>query len=206
MYLNPRPPSHYLGYIQRGKPQIVLIPAISTKWGFMKKLGDKISLSGHPVFIVPKLGHNFLNIPDSAKYVKEVIIKNNLKNVILVGYSKGGLIGKYLLIFDNQDNRVKGLIAIASPFSGTRITKFIPHKSYQELLPDNQIIKKLNNHQEVNSQIISIYPSVDNHIWSEKGSQLQGGKNIEIPVTGHSKVIFYKKTVREVMENLQRFN
>lgn len=109
----------------------------------MKHIEDRISLSGHPTYIVPKLGHNFASIPKAARVVhkavlevvpkyrhivphiqykarrvREIIDKHNAENVVLVAHSKGGLIGKYVLIHFNQDKKIKGMVAIATPFSG----------------------------------------------------------------------------------------
>lgn len=130
MYLHRNPPKHYLGHIIKGKKPIILIPGIMGKWGFLKKLGDKISLEGHPVYIVPKLGYNLANIPTAAKIVEEIIDENNLKDVIIVAHSKGGLIGEYLL---TCDKRVEKLIAIATPFYGSHLAKFFRLKPFKEL-------------------------------------------------------------------------
>ncbi|MEK7068622.1 MAG: hypothetical protein AAB964_02295, partial [Patescibacteria group bacterium] len=42
------------------------------------------------------------------------------------------------------------------------------------------------NHRDVNKKIISIYPEYDTHVWAKRGSFLEGAKNIELPVHGHS--------------------
>src|SRR3989344_7938509 len=93
MLVHVNPPRHYLGYIVKKKIPIILIPGISNKWGFIKRLGDTVSHLGHPVYTVNKLESNLLDIPLSAKIVREMVDRNNLKNAIIIGHSKGGLIG-----------------------------------------------------------------------------------------------------------------
>jgi len=203
-----KPPKHYLDYVLENKVPVILVPGILGKWGFMKTLGDKISLAGHPVYIVPELGYNLFKIPDSTKKLRDVIEKidtkkDNLKGVILIAHSKGGLIGKYLLAHQNQDNKVLGLISVATPFSGSSMAKLLPLDSIQELNTDSKIILDLEKHTEVNNKIISICPEYDNHVWAEKGSYLDGAKNIGVNVHGHHKVIFDKNVEDIVLKYIE---
>lgn len=207
MFFHRNPPKHYLGYVAEDKNPVILLPGIANKWGFIKNLGDKISLVGHPVYIVPKLGYNLHDIPKSAKIVTELIEENNLKNVIVVGHSKGGLIGKYLLIYNNKDNRIKGVVAIASPFSGSKLLNLVPHKAYSELHKDSNLMKNLMAHKEVNGDIISIFPVFDNLILSSEGSYLEGAENVEVKgIKGHHKIIFDKKITELVFTAIEKLS
>ena len=226
-----RPPKHYLEYILPGKAPVILIPGILGKWSFMKHLGDRISLTGHPVYIVPQLKYNVYSIPSSARKVRTVIVhaipkfghilphlplgselirnfieRHNIKGGVLVAHSKGGLIGKYLLAHYNQDQRIKGMVAIATPFSGSRLAKLIPHKAFKELATESKIIHALEAHQAVNHRIISIIPEFDNHVWAERGSYLEGAENIQVNIGGHHKVLFDKKVEDEVIKDIERIS
>lgn len=224
------PPAHYLSHIVAGKAPVILIPGILGKWGFMKRLGDQVSLHGHPVYIVPKLGYNVSNIPTSAKTLRSLVIsiipmdshfpprishsartirslieRHNLFGAILVAYSKGGLIGKYLLAHHNEDGRVSGMVAIATPFSGSAMAKLVPHDSFRELVADSEIIRSLAAHRAVNERIISIIPEYDNHVWAEKGSFLDGAaENIEVPIRGHHKVLFSGLVIQTVLDSMEK--
>lgn len=205
MFLHKNPPKHYLDYVIKDKAPIILIPGISNKWGFLKRLGDAVSRQGHRVYVVSKLKFNLLDIPTSAKIVREIVDQNNLRNVVIVGHSKGGIIGKYFLLHENADNRIKGIIAIASPFSGSRIVNHLPGKSYKELAPESKIIKKMNSNTKINSKIVSIMPEFDNHVWHEKGSYLEGATNIKVPIKGHHKILFDKDVINKVIELIGKF-
>lgn len=206
MFIHKNPPEHYLGFVINKKAPIILIPGISNKWGFLKHLGDKISAKGHPVYIVGKLKFNLFDIRTSAKIVREIIDKNNLEKAVIVGHSKGGLIGKYFLIHENKDEKVKGLIALATPFSGSKLANQIPGKAHKELAPESKVIGELNSHKEVNSKIVSIMPEFDNHIWHKKGSFLQGATNITVEIKGHHKIIFDKNVINKIIELIGKFN
>lgn len=207
MLLHRIPPKHYLDYIVEGKNPVILLPGISSKWGFIKNLGDRISMDGHPVYIIPKLGYNLYDIPKSAKIVAEFVEENNLKDVIIVGHSKGGLIGKYLMIYSNKDGRIKGVVAIASPFSGVRLANLLPHGAYSELHENSNLTKNLMAHKEVNGNIISIFPVFDNLILSSQGSYLEGAENIEVgEIKGHHKIIFDKKVADLILKPIERLS
>jgi len=189
-YLKRTPPKHYLRYIIDGKVPVVILPGVFMRWAFLKPIADHISLLGHPLYVIPQLGNNSGNIPSSAKKVREVIEENDLKNIIILAHSKGGLISKYLLLHEDPDKRIKGVIAIATPFHGSKIAKFMPHSSIKELIPESKIIRDLESRSEVNNKIVSIIPSFDNHVWHDKGSYLEGAmQNIIVNVAGHHKVL-----------------
>jgi pimeloyl-ACP methyl ester carboxylesterase len=207
MYFWRTPPKHYLGHVVKGKVPVIILPGIFGRWAFLKPLADHISLLGHPVYIVPKLGNNISDIPSSAKKVREVMVENNIERAVIVAHSKGGLISKYLLVHENADSRAKGLIAIATPFHGSSMGKFIPHYSIQELSNDSEIIKYLESHTEVNSQIVSIIPKYDTHVWHEKGSYLDGAlANVPVEVTGHHRVLNDKVVWAKVLEWIEKFS
>jgi len=199
-FLYRKPPKHYLGYVIKDKAPVILIPGILEKWGFLKGLGDKISLEGHPVYIIPKLGYNLKDIPKSAKTVREIIEEKDIGNAVIVAHSKGGLIGKYLLSFLNADGRVRKMISIATPYSGTSLVKYLPSKQLKDFRTDSEIIKALQSHKEANKKIISVSPIFDNHVW--EGSLLEGAENITVDEKGHHKIIYSKELVNLILRKL----
>lgn len=207
MYLRHTPPKHYLDYVVAGKAPVVILPGIVSRWAFLKPLADFLSLQGHPVYIIPQLGNNLRDIPSTSRIVKEVIEENKLQNAVIVAHSKGGLIAKYFLAHENSAGRVKGLVAIATPFSGSAMARLVPHRSFQELNTDSKIIGYLNEHQAVNSRIISIIPSFDNHVWHAEGSFLAGAlENINVPVAGHHKIVNDKTVWQKIAESIDKLS
>ena len=205
--LHHKAPAHYLGHIQEGKVPIILIPGILGRWSFLKDLGDKIPLEGHPVYIVPNLKYNLFSIPESARIVREMVdtVKKetpHFSNTIIIAHSKGGLIGKYFLIHYNKDKPVSSMISIATPYSGSAMANLVPLDPIRELRNDSTIIKDLNTHSHVNSIITSIIPEYDNHVWAEEGSYLQGATNIQVPVHGHHRIVFDKGVQKIILEQI----
>ena len=185
-----------------GKIPIVIIPGVLGKWSFMKKIADTLSLEGHPIYIVPELGYNLYSIPNSSFLVSNLLKKENLHNVIFVAHSKGGLIGKYTLIHNNDEARVIGMVSIATPYTGSAMAKLLPIEPIKELHNDSLIIKDIARHTHVNHKIISVSPMYDNHVWAEKGSHLDGAKNIEVDVHGHHKIIYNQEVITVVKNSI----
>ena len=204
--IHKNPPKHYLGHVIDGKVPVVIVPGIFSHWGFMKKIADTISLLGHPVYIVPELGYNLHDIPHSSELVHDVIVKENLKNVIIVAHSKGGLIGKYTMIHHNKDSKIIGMVSIGTPYSGSAMTKILPIQPVKELHNDSAIIKDLATHVDVNKCIVSICPEFDHYVWAQEGSRLTGAKNIIVQVHGHHKVMYDPVVIEKIVESIEQMS
>lgn len=201
-----RPPKHYRHYTKENMVPVILLSGLFLKWHFLRHLGNKISRAGHPTYIVPSLGRNLLSIPWSARLVRELLEEHSLSNVVVVGHSKGGLIGKYLLAHHNNDRRIKAVIAIATPFTGSRLARTVPHNAFRELTHESETIQKLQKTTGVNKRIYSLIPAYDNHVWSDEGSYLKGATNTIIPVRGHHRVVFDKNVQAKVMKILDKLS
>lgn len=207
MYIYRKPPKHYLEFTNEGKYPVLVIQGYLNKWGFMKGIADEISLHGHPVYVFPQLGNNLKNIAGSAEIVYELIEKENLKNVIIVGHSKGGLIGKYILAFLDKKENVKGVIAIGTPFHGSNAAKPFKILKSNEFDPDNDSIKNLALHQDVNHKIITISASYDNIVRHEKKGSLEGAlENIEVKAAGHHKIIYDKEVRQKILSSIEKLS
>lgn len=206
MHLIRKPPDRYLEFTLPGKVPVVIIPGIFTRWAFYKPLTDGISLKGFPVFTIPELENNDKDIPSSAKIVRDFIEEFNLANVVLVSHSKGGLIGKYLLHNFNEDKRVKELIAVAAPFSGSNLFKYMPFKKVRDFSPDSPLVKELKSYTDVDNQILSINPSFDVMIRHENGSHLDGARNIDVKAGGHNRAVNSKEVISIVINELENIS
>ncbi len=198
-----KPPKHFLGHIVHGKKPIILIPGYLEKWNFLRTIANPLSHAGHPIYVVKNLGYNSKEIHFSSKLVFELINEFNLKDVVIISHSKGGLIGKYMLSFNNDDGVIEKLIAVATPWAGSNIVKLVPHKSAKELHPKSEIIEKLKQQDKINHKIVSIYGVYDNHVWPTKSCHLDGAKNIEVNTHGHHTILFDKEVVKIIEKEFE---
>lgn len=188
--LRKNPPQHYLGFIKPDKVPIIILPGILYNWASLKPLADYLSLKGHPVYIVPKLKNNLHDIPKSSKMVEEVIKQAKLKEAVIVAHSKGGLIAKHLMLYNDPKKIVRGLVAIATPFAGSGLATFIPHKSCKELVVNSEMIQRLEKQTKVNKKIVAIIPETDPVVWYKFGSFLKGARiNLKVNRHGHNKLL-----------------
>lgn len=203
-----------LGFIQQGdskvflKPKahlqkhpIILIPGIYEKWQFMKPVAQTLFDAGYVVHVVEGIGYNRGTVEEMAQKVFEYVQKNKLKDCLIVAHSKGGLIGKYLLVNYNKPCMFKGMVALNAPFSGSIYAYLLPFKSLSIFNPHSPIITLLTANASVNNKIVSIFGVFDPHI--PKGSPLQGAKNIRLQVYGHFRVIHDKRVHAEILKGLE---
>src|SRR4051812_16846514 len=99
---------------------LVILPGVYEPWTFMIPLVNHIKDSGRSVHVIPDLGLNRRTIPESAVIAQRYLDELGLTHVTLIAHSKGGLIGKHMMLHDDGEGRVERLIAISTPFAGSR--------------------------------------------------------------------------------------
>ena len=189
---------------QQGKAiPIILIPGIYENWRFMKPIADLLYKKGYDIHVVNELKYNTGTIEEMAELVKQYILSHSISKCVIVAHSKGGLIGKYLLSNSGNSQTIKGMIALNTPFSGSRYAYLIPKKSIRIFLPKSPILSQLASNTEVNRYIISIYGLFDPHV--PKGSHLQGAKNIQLRTRGHFRVMNNSVVHSTILKELATF-
>ena len=184
-------------YRNTGGRTVILLPGVYENWRFMKPVATRLHMDGYDVHVVDGLGYNLGSVEDMGDVVNEYILKNNLRRVVLVSHSKGGLIGKYTLSTFPKKNTISGLVALNSPFSGSRYAYLLPIKSLRIFIPNSPILTTLSNNQLVNERIVSIYGKYDPHI--PGGSNLKGATNVQLNTYGHFRIIKEKSVHQAIL-------
>jgi triacylglycerol lipase len=169
------------------KRPVVLLPGVYETWHFLETLGIRLNQIGHPVHVVPSFGRNLRPIAEMAELAGDYIEEHDLTNVAIVAHSKGGLIGKTLMLADDRGPRIATMVAINAPFGGSDYAHLIPIRTLREFVPTHETIVTLAGNAAVNRRITSIYSS-----WGPiipNGSVLEGATNIEIPASGHFRIL-----------------
>lgn len=183
-----------------GSP-VLLIAGVWEPWYFLRGIGERISGAGHPVHIIEAIGYNRATIADVAALALAYLDERDLTGVTVVAHSKGGLVGKHLLV---DSPRVDRLIAIATPFAGSIYANYLPTRALREFRPGDSALQALQANLEVNARITSIYPSFDPHI--PGGSALQGAVNVEVPTVGHFRILVDERVLAAVESALEGKN
>jgi len=174
------------GYGHGWRHPVLLIPGVLEEWTLMRPVADRLSAAGHPVHVLPELRNNTITVDEGSEIVAAFLVAKGLGEVVVVAHSKGGLIGKRLLLGESA-HKIRHVVAIASPFAGSSLARLVPARTIRALGPDDETILDLAAHPEVNDRITSIYASFDPHI--PGGSYLEGARNIEVESMGHFRIM-----------------
>jgi len=177
---------------------VLIIPGIFEDWRFMLPLIRTLHDAGHPVHVVTVLQRNRLAVPKAAELIAGYLRDRDLTDVLIVAHSKGGLIGKFAMMALDPERRLVRMVAVASPFSGSRYAGFMLLPSLRALSPRSAVTLQLSREQRVNERITSIYGLFDPHI--PEGSVLPGARNIQLDTGGHFRILAHEQTLKTVLE------
>ncbi|MET4058698.1 triacylglycerol lipase [Arthrobacter sp. UYP6] len=169
------------------RPPVILIPGVYENWQFLRPLAEMLSAQGHPVHTVAPLGYNRGRIDRMAGLVQQYLVDQGLSGAVVVAHSKGGLIGKALMLLPEGSRRVERMVAVNTPFSGSVYASFFLVPSIRAFSPRNKLLRRLQQSNDVNARITSVYSRFDPHI--PGGSRLPGARNIQLETLGHFRPI-----------------
>jgi pimeloyl-ACP methyl ester carboxylesterase len=176
---------------------IVLLPGIYETWRFLEPLARALHERGHPVHVVDELGDNRRPIAEQASRVAALLLARGLDDVVLVAHSKGGLIGKHVMAFHPVGFRVRAMVAVATPFGGSRYSRLMPTPSLRAFASGDATMRALAAAADANARIVSIYGAFDPHI--PEGSELAGARNVRLAEGGHFRVLADPRVIAEVV-------
>lgn len=186
-----------------GRP-VVLVPGVYENWQFLRPLAEALSSWGHPVHTVAPLGFNRGRIDRMAELVQQYLVEQDLSGVMIVAHSKGGLIGKQLMLLPEGRRRVEQMVAVNTPFSGSVYARFFLVPSIRAFSPRNRLLVRLQDNLDVNARITSVYSRFDPHI--PGGSFLPGARNIELGTMGHFRPIGDPRLLAVLKQEVQRLS
>jgi triacylglycerol lipase len=181
---------------------VVVLPGIWETWHFLRPLIEHLHGAGHPVHVLAALGWNGGTVDAAAGMAVGYLRRHDLTDVVVVAHSKGGLIGKAVMLDAADGGRVRAMAAVSTPFSGSLYARFAPVRSIRAFSPRDPTTVRLAANREVNARITSIYGEFDPHI--PGGSALPGATNVRVPVGGHFRILADPRTIRAMDEALAR--
>ncbi|MCR2812948.1 alpha/beta hydrolase [Microbacterium sp. zg.Y1090] len=176
-----------------GRP-VVVLPGIYETWKFLQPLVAAIHERGHPVHVLDDLHRNERPVVEMAAQVTAYLAERDLADAIVVAHSKGGLVGKQVMI-GTESARVRSMLAVATPFGGSRYARLLLPPTLRIFSPRDATILALAAQAEVNARIVSVYGRFDPHI--PEGSKLPGAKNVKLETGGHFRILAHPRVLAE---------
>lgn len=165
-----------------GRDPVVLLPGVYETWQLLAPVATALVRAGHPVHAVPGLGYNRRPFADAADRTAAFLAEADLHGVVLVAHSKGGLVGKSVML-SPAGSRVVGMVAVATPFNGSTYARYLLGRTLRAFSPRDAALLALAAERRVDTRITAVYPRFDPHI-PETG-RLEGARNVELPLAGH---------------------
>ncbi|WP_225753586.1 triacylglycerol lipase [Actinotalea sp. Marseille-Q4924] len=169
-------------------PDVVLVPGVYESWHFLRPLARRLHAAGHRVHVLSALGYNRAPVETGARVLGDHLRVHDLRDVVVVAHSKGGLIGKLAMLQEDPEERIRCLVAVGTPFVGSHLARFFPLlPAVRAFVPSNPLFGVLAAEAAVHSRIVSAYSVWDPHI--PGGSELLGARNVVLATPGHFRVL-----------------
>jgi hypothetical protein len=141
-------------------------------------------------------------VPETARAVAEHLAEHDLRDVVIIAHSKGGLIGKYLMTECDPDARITRMVAICTPFAGSDYARYMALSSLRAFSPDDPVTIALQQQLHANARITAITGIFDPHIPAI--AELPGATNIVVQDGGHFRLLARPDVQQIVVEVTDR--
>ena len=162
-------------------------------------------------YFAPTLEHSYgmTSILDLTNKLNELILeKYGLeKEIDILGFSMGGIIGRYWLQKFNGHKRTRRLISIGSPHKGTLTAQLIPKYPFRgiaEMKINSKFLRELAKNDFVLAEIdcISFFTYWDLMVFPSWWTNLNFGKKISVKVYKHRNLIRNKFVVKKIIDEI----
>jgi len=182
---------------------VLLLHGLSDTQVIFNRMAAYLSQQGHTVYSLDlepanaSLGLELLS-DQVADYVANHLPRNT--SFDLVGFSMGGIVGRYYVQRLGGIERVQRLITVASPHQGTLSAYTSPHLGSVQMRPNSSFLQALNDDIAMLEQLnfTSIWTPLDLMILPAHSSQIPVGKNLQIPILTHTGMVTHPAGIRAV--------
>lgn len=126
------------------------------------------------------------------------------KNVMLVGFSMGGIISRYYVQKLGGDLRVQNLITLSAPHHGTIWAYLLRRKGVKQMRPTSNFLKELNSDVTVFEKVrfVSLYTPLDLMIVPAQSSRVNFAVTKRMWVLAHPLMIRSKRVMEFVLKEI----
>ena len=189
---------------------IVLIHGLWNTSEIFKSLTRKLDQYSIDYF-APTLQHEFgkVSIIDLTNFLNQLIInKYGLdKEIDLLGFSMGGIIGSYWLKNFEGNKRIKKFISVGSPHKGTLTAQIVPRfplKGISEMKINSKLLKDLyaSNDFLENVNCISFFTNWDLMVFPGWKAYLPKGNKYSLNIFKHKNLMKNEYAINEIVKKI----
>jgi len=139
-----------------------------------------------------------------AKKVDALRHQLGVEQVVLVGHSLGGLLGRNYLARRGGTHKVAALIQLGTPNQGSKLAPFAITRLARQLMPGSPFLADLKvEGLPAGVPVTSIYSRHDNIIIPFHFSRLDGASEVELEGCGHVCLLFSPGAFAPLLESLK---
>jgi triacylglycerol lipase len=182
---------------------VLLLHGLSDTQAIFTRMAADLSQQGYTIFSLDlKPANASLGLEVLADQVAHYVANQLPADISfnLVGFSMGGIVGRYYVQRLGGIERVQRLITVASPHQGTLSAYTSPHLGSVQMRPNSSFLKALNDDIALLEQLnfTSIWTPLDLMILPAHSSQIAIGKNVQIPILTHTGMVTHPAGIRAV--------
>lgn len=184
----------------QGTPILLVHGYINTGaiWLYIKR---KIKNFG-PIYTID-LKEPFASIVEHAHQVDRLADRiekeTGKKELILIGYSMGGLVSTYYATKLAPKGKVQRIIAIATPFSGTKMALIAVGKNAKEMRVGSLFLRQLDH----TGSLVTIASKTDEIVVPYSSALIDGAKQFLVDNLGHGALIFSPRIAKVIINELK---
>jgi len=193
-----RTPADFRTVAQAGAvaPVVIGLPGIHEEWRALAVWARALKAQGWDVRLPTDLGRMTAPVSDLSARVEALLEREDLHDVVLVAHSKGGLVGRAVMC-GPQAGRVRGMVAVATPFHGSPAARLVPVvPGFRELAPGSPTLRRLARDTSADARIIQVEAAWDQSVPAEP---LPGARRYAVlPVVGHESMMTHPRAARAI--------
>lgn len=205
------------------KETVLLTQGLVHTRGVLDALERRLRRDGYEVFSIHLGGlfnvWNTWTIPRVARRlitrVRRLRARHQLGRIHMVGHSKGGLIGRYMVQMLGGDEDIRTLITLGTPHQGTPTAHVVSIPGLRgllpsgpEMLPDSELLQRLNGMVfPERTRLVSIFSRTDLvcPFWCSELTSPTGGRvrNLMVHGQGHTDLLHDLRVYRLLRAELR---
>ena len=191
---------------------IILIHGLWNTSSIFSSITSKLDDIGMEYF-APTLKHSFgmTSILDLTNKLNELILeKYGLeKELDILGFSMGGIIGSYWIKKFNGYKRTRQFITVGSPHSGTLASQLVPKYPFRgisEMKINSFLLRELAEYDYLLKGIncISFFTYWDLMVFPGWRANLNSGEKISLKIYKHKNLVRHPEAVEKIIDKLLR--